>query len=265
MLPTTSRRGKNEGEKAMLAILKERRPITDRDHYYRFECPELAQSAQPGQFVEIKVCEGPDPYLRRPISIFSADDRHFAILVRTIGRGTTLMEKWEPGATVDLIGPLGHGFTWQPEDQNLLLVGGGIGIAPLHFLAERLADEKRQVTLLFSPRRDSQLLGSFLANRGVTMHFAENRADIPDVMEKLLAAPTDRLFACGPEGMMKLVTAVGLAHHLPVQVSMEANMACGIGICLGCAIPLRTAQGVAFKKVCHDGPVFAGEELIFND
>lgn len=249
----------------MLAILKERRQITDRDNYYLIECPELAAAAKPGQFVEIKVCEGPDPYLRRPISIFSADDRHIALLVRTVGRGTTLMEQWQPGSAVDVIGPLGNGFAWQPEDRDLLLVGGGIGVAPLHFLAERLCLENRRVTLLFSPRRDSQLIGSFLTDCETVMHFAENRAEIPAAMEALLTSRFDRVFACGPEGMMKLVTAVGLAHQLPMQVSMEANMGCGIGICIGCAIPVRTAAGIVYRKVCHEGPVFSGEELIFND
>jgi len=249
----------------MLAILKERRQITDRDHYYLIECPEIAAAAKPGQFVEIKVCEGPDPYLRRPISIFSADDRHIALLVRTVGRGTTLMEQWQPGSAVDVLGPLGNGFDWQPNDRNLLLVGGGIGVAPLHFLAERLCSENRRVTLLFSPRRDSQLIGSFLSGCQTQMHFAENRAEIPAEMTALLTAPFDRVFACGPEGMMKLVADVGLAHRLPMQISMEANMACGIGICLGCAIPVRTEKGIVYKKVCHEGPVFSGEELIFND
>lgn len=249
----------------MLATLVETRPITERDHFYRFDCPAIASAAKPGQFVEIRVCQGPEPYLRRPISIFSADDRYFSLLVRTIGKGTTLMTQWQPGAAVDVLGPLGNGFAWQPSDQNLLLAGGGIGIAPLHFLAERLIAEKKQVSLLFSPRRDSDLISSFLSDQQSQIMFSDNRNEIPAIMAGMLKSPVDRIFACGPVGMMKIVTEIGLAHQLPVQVSMEANMACGIGICLGCAIPIRTSRGIINKKVCHEGPVFSGEELIFDD
>jgi len=249
----------------MLATLVEIRQITERDNFYRFDCPAIASAAKPGQFVEIKICQGPEPYLRRPISIFSADGRYFSLLVRTVGKGTKMMAQWQCGSTVDVIGPLGNGFNWQPSDQNLLLAGGGIGIAPLHFLAERLIAEKRQVSLLFSPKRDSELIGSFLSDQTAKIMFAENRSGIPDIMAELLKSPCDRIFACGPVGMMKTVTEIGLAHQLPVQVSMEANMACGIGICLGCAIPIKTRQGIVNKKVCHEGPVFSGEELIFDE
>ena len=249
----------------MLAVLKERRSITDRDNLYHFECPDLATGAIPGQFVEVKVCEGPEPYLRRPISIFSADSTSISLLVRTVGRGTTLMGQWQPQTAVDMLGPLGNGFKWDQNDQNLLLIGGGIGVAPLHFLAERLVAENKRVHMLFSPYRDRQILDSFLVSPSIETFPCENRLEIPLVMERLLNNPIDRIFACGPIGMMKTVVEIGLSRQIPIQVSMEANMACGIGLCIGCAIPIRTERGIEYKKVCHEGPVFAGEQVVFDE
>lgn len=249
----------------MLAILKERRSITECDHWYHFECPDLASAARPGQFVEIKVAEGPDPFLRRPISIFSADNTHFTLLVRTYGRGTAFMERWKPGTAVDVIGPLGNGFEWEQEDGSMLLVGGGIGVAPLNFLAQKLAEENRRVRILFSPLREKALTDCFYADPKINLFFSENRRQMPQILNTLLEEPVDRIFACGPKGMMKLVVDSAAAKSVPTQISMEENMACGIGICVGCAVPIRSAGGFIYKKVCKDGPVFAGEELIFDE
>ena len=143
----------------MFVRLTELRPVTARDTLYRFTCPAIARAALPGQFVELKLTGGCDPFLRRPISLFDADGTEtFSLLVRTVGRGTEYMTGWTPGMEIDVLGPLGSGFSWETDTRDCLLVAGGIGLAPMGFLARRLLDEGKRVRLLFSPRRDAALL-----------------------------------------------------------------------------------------------------------
>lgn len=249
----------------MLAVLTEIRPVTHRDTLYTFECPAIAQTARPGQFVELKLTDGYDPFLRRPISIFDADGvQTFSLLVRTVGRGTEAMTRWEVGAKVDVIGPLGNGFTWKPEDRDCVLVAGGIGLAPMTFLAKQLLAEGKQVRLVFSPRRDAELLQALPFREQLGIVFSENRNALPTVLMSVLRHGVDAVFSCGPEGLLETVAEYAMEYHAPCQLSVERRMACGIGLCLGCAIAIRTEQGITYKKVCKDGPVFQAEEVVFD-
>ena len=126
----------------MLATLLETRPVTGRDTCYIFHCPAIAQTARPGQFVELKLTEGfQTPFLRRPISLFDTDGKEtFSLLVRSVGQGTEWMRTWTPGRTVDVLGPLGRSFRWTPDMRTCVLVAGGIGLAPMGLLARRLLE-----------------------------------------------------------------------------------------------------------------------------
>lgn len=249
----------------MRAKLAEVRSITPRDTIYTFECPAIASAARPGQFAEIRLTDGQTPFLRRPISIFDADGgSRLSFLVRTVGRGTAYMTTWVPGTEVDILGPLGRGFSWGADDRSCLLAAGGIGLAPLNFLADRLLDEGRRVGLLFSPRRDSALLAALSRRDEMEIFFSENRAELPVVLDGLLAQ-ADRVFACGPEGMLETVAGRAADRSVPCEISTERHMACGIGICMGCAIAVYTDNGVTYKKVCQDGPVFSAEEVAFHE
>ena len=222
----------------MFVRLTELRPVTARDTLYRFTCPAIARAALPGQFVELKLTGGCDPFLRRPISLFDADGTEtFSLLVRTVGRGTEYMTGWTPGMEIDVLGPLGSGFSWETDTRDCLLVAGGIGLAPMGFLARRLLDEGKRVRLLFSPRRDAALLDALPFRERLDVSCCENRSALAER---------------------------AAAHGVPCQLSMERRMACGIGICLGCAIAIHTPGGVTYKKVCKDGPVFRGEEVAFH-
>lgn len=250
----------------MFAILQQVRPVTGRDTLYRFRCPEIAAAARPGQFVELKLTEGyQTPFLRRPISIFDTDGQEtFSLLVRTVGEGTTAMMDWPVGHSVDVLGPLGNGFTWKEHHQTCLLVAGGIGLAPLVLSARRLLEEGKRVRLLFSPRRDRGLLEALPFQGGLEVATSENRAALATTLEPMLEG-TDLLLACGPEGMLETAARCTAARGIPSQLSMERRMACGIGICLGCAITIRTNGELTYKKVCKDGPVFSGEEVAFHE
>lgn len=250
----------------MRATLLRSHPVTDRDTLYVFECPEIAQKARPGQFVELKLTDGVEPYLRRPISIFDADGEFtFSLLVRTVGTGTAMMTRWEPGKAVDVIGPLGNGFSWEESDEACLLVAGGIGLAPMHYLIRALQKERKQIRILFSPKRDADLLKVLSGLEPMETHFVANRGELPTVLSALLSNRTDLVFACGPEGLLEAVAETAKVHGVPSQISMERRMGCGFGICVGCAVAVRTETGMVYKKACKDGPVFSGEEVIFHE
>ena len=252
----------------MIAVLTEKRVVTDRDVLYTFECLEMAQKAKAGQFVEVRVSEGMEPFLRRPISIFDVDGTKLRLLVRTVGTGTRMMKEWEPGQEADILGPLGNGFRVAGEEKHVLLVGGGIGAAPLYELAEVLKAQDTKIEYLFSPKRDAAVMGAYDAlTDELVMHYSENRRELPVVLEEILKAgdsPVDMVYTCGPTAMMHTVRDVCVKCGVPVQVSLEEKMGCGMGLCTGCVVKIRNGEDFDYKKVCHDGPVFRGEEVIFE-
>lgn len=251
----------------MIALLNQKIIVDEKDTLYVFECPEIARKAKPGQFVEVQVSDGTEPFLRRPISIFDVRDTELKLLVRTVGKGTFLMQKWEPGKEVDIIGPLGRGFHLHRDDKNVILAGGGIGAAPLYYLTRELLKGGKNVTLLFSPKRDMTVLKSFEdLQDNIKVEFNENRHTLPGVLEELFRKNgADVIYTCGPTAMMRTVVEKAQAAGIPSQVSLEEKMGCGIGICMGCVVPIKTrGNDFEYKRVCHDGPVFDGEEVIFE-
>ena len=249
----------------MVARLVRSCQVTARDTLYEFNCPELAVEAKPGQFVEVALGEDGGPFLRRPISIFDCDGKsRFSLLVRTVGRGTQGMTSWKTGREVDVLGPLGNGFSWPEKAGSCVLVGGGIGLAPLAYLARKLLKDGWEVHMLFSPQREAALLNVLPQKEKLKIRCAENRTQLPEIFEKMLPG-ADCVFACGPEGMLEIVAGKTVEKNVACQLSMERHMACGIGICLGCAIAVRTPAGLTYQKVCKDGPVFQAEEVSFHE
>lgn len=240
-------------------------PAGNTDVLLRIECPEIASRARPGQFVEVRTTAGFEPFFRRPVSIYDCEGDEVRLLVRVVGQGTRQMAAWQPGMEIDMIGPLGRGFSVEGEGKDVLLVAGGIGLAPLYFWAKRLRADGHRAHLVFSPRRERELLEAAGTGPMATVLFSENRHTLGNVVRQALGArPVSAIYTCGPEGLMKAVVAIGEKHGVPVQVSLETRMACGIGICLGCAAPIREKDQVVYRKVCSDGPVFRGEEVLFD-
>ena len=252
----------------MKAILKEKMMVSERDMLYVFDCPDLSEAVRPGQFFEIRIRSELEPFLRRPISIFDVHGKQLSFLVRTVGRGTRMMTEWPEGQEADLIGPLGNGFQISDQKNKVLLVGGGIGAAPLHLLAKELLHRGQEVIFLFSPKRDNAVLKAFgdVSDR-MTVLYSENRTQLPVIVEEQIKNHgIDLICTCGPMAMMQSVVEQAKKYGIPVQVSLEEKMGCGIGICMGCAVPIRTdGEEFEYRRVCHDGPVFRGEEVIFGE
>jgi dihydroorotate dehydrogenase electron transfer subunit len=237
------------------------------------------QEAVPGQFANIKVSEGYEPLLRRPLSIYGQDLQagtlHF--LYRLVGQGTRLLSKRQVGEKIDLIAPLGRGFslTGLTPETPALLVAGGVGAAPLYFLARQLKDRGVPVHFFLGGRRAEDLAFREKIAKGLETPLIITTEDgslgkkglITAALQEKLAGPGGgegcRLFACGPPAMLREVARAARQNgQIPLQVSMEAVMACGFGACLGCVCPAGTRKGEeTYKRVCTEGPVFAAGEV----
>ena len=234
------------------------------------DCGELAGAAEPGQFVQVRVSSGSDPFLRRTFSLCGADRASGVIhlLVDVVGPGTRLLCGLKCGGTLDIIGPLGTGFDLRfGNPGRCILVAGGVGAAPLIFLAERLAKEGfRPVNFLMGARTSKHLevLEEVLGS-GATVTCATDDGSagyhgfVTGLLEEQLPSLNPgAIYVCGPHAMMRAVAAIASRFGIPCQVSLEERMACGIGACLGCAVSL--ADG-GMARSCKEGPVFDAGRL----
>lgn len=238
--------------------------------------PALAQSATPGQFLHIRCGEDSDPLLRRPISIHAVYRQSglVKIMFQVVGRGTAWLARRRNGR-LDVMGPLGRGFTMFTGEQEprLVVVGGGIGAAPLYFLLQELAraGHVEQVKVLLGARSAEQLLIHNAAELlGFTVGVATDdgsagyRGLVTDLLAEELQRRPDFVYACGPEPMLK--TLCGMLHNagVPGEVSVEERMACGVGACLSCVCRVKDAGGLeTYRHACVDGPVFAAGEVVW--
>jgi dihydroorotate dehydrogenase electron transfer subunit len=233
------------------------------------EAPEIADGIAPGQFVMV-AC-GADTLLRRPISIHRTSGDRLALLVANVGRGTDWLSKRRTGDSLDIIGPLGKGFVIDEKARNVLLVAGGMGIAPLVFLADRAVGTGKKVTLIVGARTadgllpvstsqktyDSGVMASSINVVNATDDGSEGFKGLATDLIPAYLDSIDQVFACGPAEMYRTMSGMKELNGKCVQISLEIMMACGIGVCYGCTI--RTKIGL--KQVCKDGPVFEMGEV----
>ena len=232
--------------------------------------PHIAEHARPGQFVHVRVACQNDPLLRRPISIMSADPHTgiIRLLIKKVGRGTEIMCDLPEGETLDLLGPLGNGFTLPPEGKDVLLIGGGVGIAPLIFFADMLqqAPGKHSARGLMGGANEDQLpVWTEFAGRCEEFYVstddgsAGEQGFVTDLLPAQIArGDVQAVYTCGPRPMMAKVAAMCAAAGLPCHVSMESWMGCGVGACLGCVVPGTETD---YLRVCREGPVFEATKL----
>lgn len=238
-------------------------------HVLWLSLPAELRAASPGQFVMAYIGDQDDPLLGRPFSFHRTREgrqgEEFALLFDIVGRGTDWLAHLGSGDYVRVVGPLGRGFEPRRSVQHMLLVAGGIGCAPMIWLAEHLVTEGRDVTLVLGGRSKEQIFPAHLLPTAVEVVVATEdgsageRGLVTEPFERLLPW-CDQAFACGPEAMFPALNDVYRRSGLskPMQVLLEAPMACGLGICYSCAVfPAR--GGV--KLVCRDGPMFDLRDL----
>ncbi len=237
--------------------------LTESSHDLRVLAPEL-KGAKPGQFVHVK-CEGFT--LRRPISVCDFDGEILRLIVDRRGAGTDWLTSREPMTVLDILGPLGHGFN---TDGNVLVVGGGIGTPPLIYAAKSAASADAIVG--FRTASAAMLLGDFSEVCGTVQIATDDgtlgaHGRVDTLLEKRLAAHSyDRVLACGPAPMLRACARVCAGAGVPLEVSLEERMGCGVGACLVCAVKLKDGKGGTYMgRVCKDGPVFRAEEVCFDD
>lgn len=214
----------------------------------------------PGEFVNLEV-EG--HFLRRPISLCDAADGRITLLYDVVVEGTLQMSEWEPGHKVDTLTGLGNGFNPDCPAERPLLLGGGIGVAPLLLLARFLvADGKTPIAVLGFNKAEDIVLVDELREAGAEVYVAtaDGSAGTKGYVTDAIAAhalPTEFFYACGP---MPMLRALAKGMECPGELSLDERMACGFGVCMCCSI--KTKSGA--KRICKDGPVFSKDELIFE-
>ena len=250
--------------------------------------PEIAREVQPGQFVNVRVAEGTDPLLRRPFSVHTAHPSEgvYSLLYMVIGRGTTLLREKGPGEMLSVVGPLGRPFDpGDSPDAEHIVVAGGCGAAPLQFLSDVLCAKwgSDRVTALAGAATESSLLcEAHFASQGVQVGVSTedgsrgDRGLVTDLLQKHLdqrdGGKPVRIYSCGPNAMMRQVARVASEAGVEkCQVSLENNMACGLGLCLGCVQKIRgpapgdtSGRDWHYERVCKDGPVFDAEDIIWD-
>jgi len=246
---------------------------------------QVAKAAQPGQFVHIQVAETQDPLLRRPLSIAGINKKkeEVTIYYRVVGRGTDLLTRIKENEYVSILGPLGSGFSI-PEQGELLLIAGGIGVFPLYSLIQAIDQTKVKIHLLWGGETVDFLESAdikALLNTGIGLQISTldgsggHQGLVTDLLQTYLNESETghkknhgllSAAACGPKGMLKAVSEICIANEIPLEVSMEERMACGIGACLGCVCTVQGEDGqLKRKRVCKEGPVLNAKEVIWDD
>ena len=235
--------------------------------HLEFESGWIAKHAVAGQFINIRVGDTLDPLLRRPISIHGVKASKVKIIYEVLGKGTRILSTKKPGELLDILGPLGNGFDYSRSTKSAaagnILIAGGMGVAPLVFLAGKL----NKPLVLVGARTKQQILclQEFKA-LGCTVKLATDdgsagfKGRVTDLLKAVLGqVKVLSLFSCGPHPMLKTVAQIAHENKIPAQLSLEEHMACGIGACLGCEVLTKSG----YKSVCKVGPVFSSEELIW--
>lgn len=244
---------------------------------------ELCRSAQPGQFLQIRVSPRSDPLLRRPISVHNVDTKNniLSLLYRVVGQGTYLLSQLKNEDRLDIIGPLGRGFSLPEGKLSVAVVAGGIGIAPLFFLLQKLisgGNRDLKIDILLGGQTAEKLLladeieklAGSAATGAVKVATDDGscgyHGNVTDLLDKLLAGhKVDMVYACGPLGMLRSTQNILNRNGVEGELSVEERMACGIGACFSCVCRTRNTEGTGkhhYSRVCVEGPVFKASEIV---
>ncbi|HPQ45097.1 MAG TPA: dihydroorotate dehydrogenase electron transfer subunit [Syntrophales bacterium] len=245
------------------------------------QVPASFMASHPGQFVMVRMEKGGDPFLSRPFSIYSAyshgSNTYIEILYKVVGKGTEAFSELREGDTLKILGPLGKGFDIPPTGKTAVLIAGGVGIAPLSFLAEyyRKNSSGTDVICYLGAGSSESLAGlekiedlcstvKISTDDGSRGYHGPVTEPFKEDMDRYLDDRT-RIYSCGPNPMLKSLQKLLLNRTYACQVSLEERMACGIGACLGCVVKITSDEtGEGFMRVCKEGPVFDIHRIHFS-
>jgi dihydroorotate dehydrogenase electron transfer subunit len=245
------------------------------DHYLLvLKDDGLSKTVLPGQFINILINHREELLLRRPFSIARANPEQSSveIVYRVVGKGTTTMKSLPPGTIVDLLGPLGKGFSLLEQPMECLLIGGGVGIAPLWGLAKSLSQGRNRIIALLGFRSCDYIYGiDVFRDYGVETFVTTDdgssglKGFASDHLEEILRRRIDRAYVCGPPLMLKAIIPMLRRANIKGEVSVEEKMGCGFGACLSCVVNVRINGAVEKQRACTEGPVFDVAEIVMDD
>lgn len=243
---------------------------------YKFsvEAKEIVENAKPGHFIEIRVSDSIEPLLRRPISIYNLN-REAGILefiFQVKGKGTEILAKRKIGEELDILGPIGYGTFEIKDYKNVAIIGGGIGTFPLYELAKELKQDTTSNVNIYLGFRSKDYIVLEEEFKQVSDKLIITTDDgtygiqgfaINELKKDIEQGNIDKIFACGPLPMLKAVQALSLEKNIPCEISLEEKMACGLGVCLGCAVKTAASPKDApeYWHVCKAGPVFNAKDV----
>lgn len=231
----------------------------------KIHSPEIAKIVKPGQFLNIRVSETNTPLLRRPFSICDVEDENIFIMFNVMGEGTKILACKQKGSLVDILGPLGNGFNLESNYKTAILNAGGLGSAPFPFVTRKIKSSKNILSLVGGRTKDDVITygmenvqistddGS-IGLKGNVVQLLEKNLDKIDI-------GSSKVFACGPNAMLRALKDFCIKHNLECEVSTESAMACGFGICQGCPIE-PTSNSDKYLLICKDGPVFNVKDVV---
>lgn len=227
---------------------------------------------KPGQFVHIRI-PGPDVYFRRAFSVYDINPRakSLQVIFKIVGRGTALLAELRKGDRLNVMGPLGKGFDFPFLRDKVILIAGGIGMPPIYFLAKKLIESKydrRKILFFYGGKTKKELVNmAHIRKLGIKLYPTTDngsygfRGFVTKAVREFLNRETGqfRIYACGPQAMLRAVEEIAREYSIPGQISVEAPMPCGMGICQGCVLPLVSG---GYTRVCRDGPVYQFGEVL---
>lgn len=236
-----------------------------------FKIPETMEKIKAGQFFNLTVGAHGSPLLRRPISVSLVTKDTFELTIKVLGQGTQILFDKKEGESIDLMGPLGNGFFYEDVSSKALIVGGGIGVSPMKELTRVLKEDyKIQPPVILGFREKSFDIKDF-SRFSSKIEIATESGDegkkgyVTSLIEEHLKNnEVDMVYVCGPHLMLKAVQRLCDQYKVKTQLLMEERMACGIGACLVCTCAIKEKGKIENKRVCKDGPVFYGSEVVFN-
>lgn len=224
------------------------------------EAKGIARSVQPGQFVNVRSTDGSLPFLRRPFSVSNTRGDLIDLMFNIVGQGTRMMASRRIGDTLDVLGPLGKPFGFAGNFKTAIMVGGGLGVAPFPILTRQLVEEKKSLLTLLGARSSKHIVAKDLQNTQIATDdgSAGFHGTVVALLESCLqsnALADPKIFGCGPTPMLKALSEFARRSAIECELSLEGDMACGVGLCQGC--PVETSHGSRkYALVCVEGPTF---------